>query len=116
MTTNAYIFSWDMTGIDAIVPITQYEGIDAENILRILKDEPTERNPLNSILQMMIMRARANSHRHYEIYAIDCAFEINEKEWRTQWESDPQAMADLIRVRGEKIYSDRVDKAIQVIK
>lgn len=106
MTTNAYIFSWDMTGINAIVPITQYEGIDAENILRILKDEPTERNPLTSILQMMIMQARANSQRHYEIYAIDCAFEIDEAEWRAHWESDPLSMADLIRARGEKIYSD----------
>lgn len=104
-----------MTGIDAIVPITQYEGIDAENILRILKDEPAERNPLNSILQMMLMRARTNSQRHYEIYAIDCAFEIDEKEWRTNWESDPQGCADLIRARGEKIYSDRANKATQVI-
>lgn len=114
-TNNAYIFSWDMSGIDAIVPITEYEGIDAENTMRLLKNEPAERNPLNSILQMMIMRAQANSQRHYEIYAIDCAFEIDEKEWRANWESDPQGCADLIRARGEKIFSDRAKQATQVI-
>lgn len=96
-----------MTGIDSIVPITQYEKIDSENTFRILNNQEAIKNPLNGIITSMVMRARANSQRHYEIYAIDCEFEIDEKEWREQWETDPQYYADLVRERGVKIYSDR---------
>ena len=45
MTTNAYLISWDMTGLEAVVPITQYEQWDRDNTFRILKDEETVRNP-----------------------------------------------------------------------
>ena len=107
MTTNAFIFSWDENGIEAIVPITQYENWDAENTFRVLADKPSVRNPLNGILQTMLIRARANSQRHYEIYAIDCDKSLDEYFWQKQWKTAPQATADLIRERGEMIYSAR---------
>lgn len=107
LTCNAYIFCWDETGIESIVPITQYENWDAENTFRVLTDQPTQRNPLYSIIQMMILRARANQQRHYEIYAIDCTSDMDTAFWQKQWHCQPQATADLIRERGEKIYSDR---------
>lgn len=107
MTQNAYIFSWDCNGIEAIVPITQYEQVDAENTWRILKDEETVRNPLNSIIQSLLLRARFNSHRSYEIYAVDCDPSMDEQFWRHQWEENPQFTAELVRERGHKLYSDR---------
>ena len=110
MTTNAFIFSWDCNGIEAIVPISQYEGWDAENTFRILADKPTERNPLDSIVRNLVLRARYNTQRHYEIYAVDCSADMDEKFWREQWEAHPQFTADLIRERGQKIYSDRATK------
>jgi len=109
MTTNAYIFSWDQTGIEAIVPITQYEHHDKNQLINLLKDKPRERNPLDSIVRAMVLRARYNTQRHYEIYAVDCAEGMNEEFWREQWEECPQATADLIRERGHKIYSDRAN-------
>jgi hypothetical protein len=115
VTINAYIFAWDNTGIDSIVPITQYEQHDRDNTMRILNDEPTVRNPLNSIIQNLILRAKANPQRHYEIYSVDCSVELDEAWWREQWESDPQGCADLVRERGIKMYSDRADKSKQVI-
>lgn len=110
MTTNAFIFSWDEMGIESIVPITEYENWDVHNTFRLLSDQPAVRNPLNSIIQMMLLRARSNSQRHYEIYAIDCDLDLDEAFWRKQWDSEPQATADLIRQRGLKIYSDRKTK------
>lgn len=115
MTTNAYIFAWDNTGIEAVIPITQYEQVDRDNTMRILNDEPVVRNPLNGILQMLILRAKANSQRHYEIYSVDCIVELDEEYWKEAWESDPQGCADLVRERGVKLYSDRADKSKQVI-
>ena len=115
MTTNAYIFAWDNTGIEAVVPITQYEQVDRDNTMRILNDQPTVRNPVTSILQMLILRAKANPQRHYEIYSVDCSVEMDEDWWREQWASDPQGCADLVRERGIKMYSDRANKSKQVI-
>jgi hypothetical protein len=115
VTTNAYIFAWDNTGIEAVIPITQYEQYDRDNTMRILNDQPTIRNPLNSIIQMLIIRAKANPQRHYEIYSVDCNIELDEAWWREQWESDPQGCANLVRERGIKMYSDRADKSKQVI-
>jgi hypothetical protein len=108
-TTNAFIFSWDQLGIDGIVPISQYEHIDRDNTMRLLREQPTVRSPLNSIIQSLLLRARFNPQRHYEIYAIDCAEEMDEAFWREQWEQYPQATAELIRERGHKIYSDRAN-------
>jgi hypothetical protein len=115
MTKNAYIFSWDHHGIESIVPITQYEHHDKQNLIRILSEKPVERNPLNSIIQSLLLRARYNSQRHYEIYAIDCAEGMDEEFWQEQWENYPQETAELIRERGHKLYSDRVEKSKVVI-
>lgn len=109
MTSNAYIFAWDQTGIESIIPISKYEDIDRDNTMRILADQPVEKNNLGQILSTLTLRARFNQHRHYEIYAIDCGFDIDEEEWRKIWEENPQETADLIRKRGVKIYSDRQD-------
>lgn len=114
MTSNAFIFSWDNLGIESIVPISQYETIDRDNTMRILREQRPVRNPINSVLQMLLLRARFNPQRHYEIYAIDCDPSLDEKFWREQWEEFPQETAELIRERGHKLYSDRSTQAIKI--
>lgn len=89
MTKNAFIFSWDIYGIESIVPITKYEQLDKENLIRILKEQTTMRNPLDSIIRSLILRARCNTQRHYEIYAVDCDPDLDEAFWRKQWEENP---------------------------
>jgi len=110
MTKNAFIFVWDMYGIESIVPITQYENIDKENIMRILKEEERIRNPLDSIIRNLVLRAQMNCQRHYEIYAVDCAEEMDSDFWSNMWADNPQGTADLLRERGHKIYSNRETK------
>ena len=107
MTKNAFIFSWHIHGIESIVPITQYEHWDKNNLMNILKEEKTTPNPLDAIIRNMLIRARVNSQRHYEVYAIDCDQTMDEDFWREQWELYPQETAELIRERGHKLYSDR---------
>lgn len=115
MTTNAFIFSWDHLGIEAIVPISQYENHDKDQLINLLKDKPRERNPLDSIVRSLLLRARFNTQRHYEIYAVDCDASMDEAFWRKQWEEYPQTTADLIRERGHKLYSDRATKQPVII-
>lgn len=107
MTTNAFIFSWDIHGIESIVPISKYEHHDKQNLINILSEKRTTTNPMNSILHNLMLRARYNTHRHYEIYAVDCSEELDEEFWKNQWKESPQETADLIRDRGHKLYSDR---------
>ena len=109
-TKNAFIFSWDQGGIEAIVPFTQYEHHDKQNLMRLLRDQERIPNPLDRIVNMLVLRARYNTHRHYEIYAVDCAEGMDEAFWREQWAEYPQATADLIRERGHKLYSDRANQ------
>ena len=111
MTTNAFIFSWDQLGIESIIPITQYEKWDQMQLIQMLKDGTKEHNPIDRIVHMLTMRARYNTHRHYEIYAIDCDADMTEEMWREQWDACPQETADLIRARGHEIYSDRSNPA-----
>lgn len=112
MTTNAFIFSWDQLGIESIIPISQYENHDKENLIRLLKDQKRVKNPLDSIIQQLIMRARFNPQRHYEIYAVDCDSSLDEEFWKQQWKEHPQFTAELIREKGHKIYSDRANSKI----
>ena len=107
MTTNAFIFAWDEFGIESIVPITEYEHWDKQQLMEMLKDKPRRRNPLDLIVRNLILRAQVNAQRHYEIYAIDCEKEMDEKFWRRSWAEDPQGMADIIRERGHKLFSAR---------
>lgn len=115
MTTNAFIFMWDNTGIEAIVPISQYEEWDQRNCWNVLTDAPIERNPLTSILQSLLIRARANSHRRYEIYTVDCELELDKIFWQNEWDNHPQSCADLIRERGNKLFCNSNDCSKDVI-
>ena len=107
MTTNAYLVYWCEEGLESIIPITQYEHWDAENTFRILNDQEPVRNPMNGVLQGMLLRARVNSQRHYELYAIDCDASITKEDLEQMFENSPQTAAELIRDRGHKLYSDR---------
>ena len=107
MTTNAYLVYWCSEGLESVVPISQYEPIDVENTFRILNDQEPVRNPMNSIIQMMMLRGRMNGQRHYELYAIDCVDGITKEDLEQMFEDNPQAAADLIRNRGVKVFSDR---------
>lgn len=107
MTKNAFIFSWDMYGIESIVPITQYEHWDKDNLIRILKDENVQPNPLNGIVRSLVLRAHVNPQRSYEIYAVDCDETMDMLFWKRQWEDFPQQTAEILRERGHKIFSSR---------
>ena len=108
---------WDMTGLECLINVTtiqkQHEKWEKENLFRILKDQTKSLKPANVPLDMMILRARYNSQRHYEIYTFDS--ELTEKYIKQTFESDPQVMVDAIRNVGHELYSDRVLKKTQVI-
>jgi hypothetical protein len=109
--SNLFLVSWDCNGLEAVINITDYEK---ETTWATLKDQdPPAR--LGSMVNHLMLRARANSQRHYEIYTMNVAEGIADEDIRGMFEADPQGSADLIRDRGNQIYSDRenlVDRKI----
>ena len=110
--THTYVLSWDCEGLEAVVNISD---IDKENVWAALSN--TEENPskgrphtVNSIVNMLMLRARFNTQRHYEIYCIDTDDTITADDLRRQFDDNPQGMADLIRERGRQLFSDRVNQ------
>ena len=99
---NIFLLSWDMLGLDSVVNITDLEK---EAAWAALQDQKSR--SLGSVVNAVLLRARANSQRHYEVYTVTMESDITEQDVREMFESDPQGMADLIRERGHKIYSDR---------
>jgi hypothetical protein len=66
------------------------------------------------VVNAVLFRARANSQRHYEVYTVTMDSGITDQDVRAMFEENPQAMADLIRERGHKIYSDRYNDGDQI--
>lgn len=106
MTTNAFLFSWDCTGVEAVIPITEYEDWDTANAFNVLEGKAKTANPLNSTVNAILMRARYNPQRFYEVYVVDCDEGITVGDWRDMWEINPQMCADIIRARGVKLYGE----------
>ena len=78
-----------------------------------MKEERPEPPPPHVPLQMLILRARYNSQRHYEIYTFDS--ELSEEDIKETFVSAPQVIVDAIRNVGHELYIDRVLKKTQVI-
>jgi hypothetical protein len=109
--SNLFLVSWDCQGLEAVINVTDYEK---ETTWATLKNEDPPVK-LGSMVNHLMLRARANSQRHYEIYTMNVEEGISDEDIRGMFESDPQGSADLIRDRGNKIYSDRenlVDRKI----
>ena len=100
---NIFLLSWDMLGLDSVVNITDFEK---EVTWNTLQDKQVPR--LGSLVNSVMMRARMNSQRHYEVYTVTMEESITEEDVRDMFEQAPQHMAELIRERGRKIYSDRM--------
>jgi hypothetical protein len=109
--SKQFIICWCTEGLECVVPATD---ILNNELLDILSDRKNTK-PLSFILNYLILRARANLHRHYEIYQITATDGISETDLTELFNQNPQYAADLIRDRGIKIYSDRLPLGKQII-
>ena len=104
MDSTLFIVMWDQLGLETIINVNDRHG---EEVWAALKDEKVQ--SINSILQTLMLRARFNSQRHYEIYSITVDITITEGDLREMFENAPQQAADLLRSKGTKLYSDRAE-------
>ena len=106
------IVMWDREGLDSVVDATQ---LDQDNIWNILSDNGQTVDKVDSVLMRLRFRARFNSHRCCEIYAINVDEAITGDDIGDWFEVNPQGAADLIRSRGTRLLSQRTQEARVVI-
>ena len=104
MTTSKsrlYICMWDENGFEVIKDCTSWER---DTFLNTIAGKDLTPAPVN--LQAMTMRARFNPQRAYEIYTFNTVEEFDEE---ALWEianENPQALVDLIREKGKRLYGN----------
>ena len=103
---NLFVISWDNLGVEAIIPVTTALQDDVFNAIKTGKSNALK--DINHTVGMMMLRARYNQQRHYEIYTLLADRGITVEDLKKQFEMAPQEMADLVRERGTKLYSDRL--------
>jgi hypothetical protein len=96
---NKFLAMWDCNGLECLFDISDLEH---DAFIAGLKDVPFK-TPFN--LTMMMMRARANSQRSYEIYIFETT-DIDYDEVKAMFEDSPQVIVDAIRKNGNKLFSD----------
>ena len=106
---HLFLFMWDMYGLEFCQDVT---AIEKRNMIKALKNENLER-PFN--LNALLLRARCNAQRNYEVYTMTVEQGITEEEVREWFNSNPQYAVDQIRARGRAIYKS-ASHAEQVIR
>jgi hypothetical protein len=113
-----FIAMWDNQGLECIFDVDEEMRLHEEHEKRkawnILKGETTENRKPSIPLQTMILRAKYNSQRHYEIYQF-VTDGLDMDDVKSMFEDSPQFIVDHIRKNGSKIYSDRLEQHRVVI-
>jgi hypothetical protein len=107
-----YLAVWDMYGLECLLNIDklqkEHEDWEKKKIWATLKEENFNDVEPKLPLQFMLLRARTNSQRQYEIYEFNST--LNDEDLKLAFNQQPQVVVDFIRKHGYKIYSDRTEK------
>lgn len=100
---HKFLVMWCNEGLESVVDITADEQQRAWTALKG-KSSVSQLPNINH----MILRARYNTQRHYEIYVVEATEGITADDIRDMFENSPQTAADTIRERGNCLHSDRM--------
>ena len=105
--TRVFICYWDCNGFECIVDITSWEN---QSLLNTIAGKPLKKSPVN--LNALTMRARFNPQRNPEIWTFNTDYKMTEDTLWQYADENPQALVDLIRQKGKKIYGYASEKPV----
>jgi hypothetical protein len=107
------IIMWDQYGLEAVIDVTQ----EQKNRLfdMITGQDNSFDQWLNRTVSYCILRAQVNSQRAYEIYSIKVDSAVTADDMAQWFNDNPQQMADLIRQKGNSMYTATAGHRKQVI-
>lgn len=103
---HQFLIMWCNQGLECVVDITADEQ---RQIWQKLKGAPLSETAVPNV-NHLILRAKYNLARHYEIYTVEAVEGITADDIRDMFENSPQHAADTIRERGHCIHSDRASE------
>ena len=104
--SHQFLIVWDNLGLECCIDITEDEQ---RRMWQTLRGEPVSETTIPNLNHIML-RARLNSHRHYEIYTCEATDGITAEDIRDMFEASPQTAADTIRRLGHCLHSDWAQK------
>ena len=107
---HQFLVMWDCNGLEYVADITaDHQRVTWEKLQG--RDSPRHAyaNPNH-----LMLRARFNSQRHYEIYTFNAVEGIGEQDIRDMFDNNPQMAADTIRRVGHCMYSDRATQEVAI--
>lgn len=108
--TKHYLAMWDMLGLECIFDVDdaleEHNSWEKQKIVSILKEEKEPIYPKTIPLQMLILRAKVNSQRHYEIYEFTSTLSMDEI--KNEFQKNPQPLVEWIRENGYRVFSNYV--------
>jgi len=103
---HQFLIMWCNEGLECCIDVTADQQ---RRMWQKLKGEQVSESAIPNY-QHLLLRARFNSQRHYEIYSVEATDGITAEDICEMFEADPQSAADTIRRLGHCMHSDRVTK------
>ena len=104
--SHQFLIMWCSEGLECCVDITEDEQ---RRMWQKLKGERVSESAIPNY-NHLLLRARYNSQRHYEIYSVAATDGITAEDIQDMFEASPQSAADTIRRLGHCMHSDRATK------
>ena len=114
-----FLVMWDCNGLETLQDISEYhpDRWDKNQLMGIMMGKKYNPAPIHRQITQMILRAKFNPQRNYEIYIQHTDDGITAGDFAKAFNDNPQFWADYIREHHSvKIYSDRVKKGSRVIE
>ena len=104
--SHQFLVVWDQLGLECCIDVTEDQQ---RRMWESLQGKHVSDSRIPNINHIML-RARFNSQRHYEIYTVQATDGITAEDIREMFEASPQTAADTIRRLGHCIHSDRAER------
>jgi hypothetical protein len=104
--SHQFLIMWCSEGLECCIDVTEDQQ---RRMWQKLKGEQVSESAIPNY-QHLLLRARYNSQRHYEIYSVEATDGITAEDIREMFEANPQSAADTIRRRGHCLHSDRAER------
>ena len=113
-----FLIMWSTEGLECLQDISEFhpDRWDKDQLLGVMMGKKYKTAPIHKQVSMMIMRARANTHRHYEIYVQETDDNITASDFSSSFNLNPQFWADFVRANHSvKLYDNRIQGTSRVI-
>ena len=113
-----FLVMWDCHGLETLQDISEYhpDNWDKNQLMGLMMGKAYKPAPIHRQITQMILRAKFNPQRNYEIYIQQADDEITAGDFANSFNQNPQFWADWVRAHHSvKLYDDRQRTARAIV-